>query len=408
MLIASNHALAQRNKHQLEREKEENLKRIAETNKILEETKSKKEATIGQLSALKQQINARNSVIKSLSTELEYIDTDIAENEAIIVSMETDIQNLREEYANMIYMAYKSNSLYDNLVFLFSSKTFNQLYNRIQYFKQYSEARKSQVMLISKSSKYLNQQRQVLNEKRMEKLKLLDSKTSETQSLTELKNQQDLLVSDLSKKEKELKNELEESKKSVKKLEKLITDLIKAEREKAMHELTVSEGNKSNKNKKSNSNEKNSETKVSLTPEVSEMSHSFAGNNGKLPWPVVHGNISHHFGKQAHPVLKGVYVENLGVDILTLKNETVRSVFKGKVITVASVPGMNNVVMIQHGEYFTVYAKLKSVMVETGQTVQAKDAIGEVHTDKNDVSELQFQIWKNNEKLDPEHWLNKK
>ena len=147
---------------------------------------------------------------------------------------------------------------------------------------------------------------------------------------------------------------------------------------------------------------------VKSTPESIQLSNSFSGNMSRLPWPVAHGNISHHFGKQPHPVLKGVYVDNLGVDIQTLKNEPIRAVFQGKVITVASVPGMNNVVMIQHGDFFTVYAKLKNVHVKTGDEVKSKDVIGEVYTDKNDVSELQFQIWQNNVKHDPEKWLSPK
>lgn len=407
ILLASSLSYAQRNKSQLEKEKEENLKKISETSRILDETKSKKDATIGQLTAIKQQINARTSLINSISSEVEMMDREIRENESIMESMEADLDRLRKEYADMIYVAYKSSNYYDNLTFLFSSKTFNQLYNRIQYFKQYSEARKSQVKLISKVTNYLTDQKQKIVVKREEKNNLLESKTNETKTLTELQSQQDQLVAKLSTKEKELKTELDESKKSVKKLEKLIIDLIKAEREKAMREVTTTNKSTTNKNKKSNKENTSSEVdKVEATPEVVEMSHSFAGNANKLPWPVQHGNVSHHFGKQAHPVLKGVFVENLGVDIQTLKNEPVRNVFKGKVITVASVPGMNNVVMVQHGEYFTVYAKLKSVAVITGQEVKSKDLLGEVYTDKNDVSELQFQIWKNNEKLNPEHWLH--
>lgn len=409
LLLFAGNALAQKNKSQLEREKEENLKKISETNKILEETKSKKDATLGQLTAIKQQISARNALINSISQEVDMMDREIEKNESIMQAMVEDVTALKKEYADMIYVAYKSSNYYDNLTFLFSSKTFNQLYNRIQYFKQYSEARKSQVELIGKVTNYLTDQRKKISEKREEKSALLQTQTTETKTLNNLRSQQDQLVSQLSTKEKELKTELEDSKKSVKKLEKLITDLIKAEREKAMREAAASAAKTSSKTKgkKTTTKETASEVDhVTVTPEVMELSHSFAGNMGRLPWPVQHGSISHHFGKQPHAVLRGVYVENLGVDVQTLKNEPVRNVFKGKVITVASVPGMNNVVMVQHGEYFTVYAKLKTVSVVTGQEVKSKDVLGEVYTDKNDVSELQFQIWKNNEKQDPERWLN--
>jgi septal ring factor EnvC (AmiA/AmiB activator) len=124
-----------------------------------------------------------------------------------------------------------------------------------------------------------------------------------------------------------------------------------------------------------------------------------------LPWPVTKGFISDRFGRKPHPVLKGIYVENQGVDIQTTAGEGVRTVYAGIVQDVASMPGMNNVVAIQHGDYFTIYAKLRSVSVRVGQHVKAREAIGTVATDKNGVSEIQFQIWKEFTKLNPESWL---
>jgi septal ring factor EnvC (AmiA/AmiB activator) len=239
-------------------------------------------------------------------------------------------------------------------------------------------------------------------------------KTEENNHLNDEKDEQKKVLEELSEREKSLRKELEERKKSIRKLEKLITDMIAAEREKAMKAArAAAEKNKKNtgsknSSKSSNSKDKKEEFKMELTPEAKALSGSFANNEGKLPWPVLKGNIAQRFGKQAHPVLKGVYVDNLGVDIQTVKEEQVRAVFQGKVITVAEVPGMNKVVMIQHGEYFTVYAKMKTVSVKVGEEVASKQNIGTVYTDKDEVTQLQFQIWKNNIKLDPEEWLYKK
>lgn len=187
--------------------------------------------------------------------------------------------------------------------------------------------------------------------------------------------------------------------------------MIAAEREKAIKaaKAAAEKNNKKNTTPKNSKNTKEKEEfKLELTPEAKALSGSFAGNKGKLPWPVLKGSIAQHFGKQAHPVLKGVYVDNLGVDIQTVKDENVRAAFQGKVITVAEVPGMNKVVMIQHGEYFTVYAKMKTVTVKVGEEVASKQTIGTVYTDKDEVTQLQFQIWENNIKHDPEDWLYQK
>jgi septal ring factor EnvC (AmiA/AmiB activator) len=405
------------NKNQLEKEKLDNIRKIKETEKIIQETKSKKQATIGQLAALSQQINARNSLIESIGKEVELLDKEIFELEDLIQSMEMDLVLLKEEYAKMIYSASKLNSQYDKLTFLFAAESFNQLIMRIRFFKQYSQARQHQVEQIEKVKASLSSQKKELAEKRRVKNTLISNKTTETNKLNQVKDEKSVIVKELSNKEKELLKELEISKKSIKKLDRLIENLVKKEMEKMRlkAELERKELERKELEKKklnaSHATHATEHTNVSttnnlkLTPEAEMLSNSFAGNASRLPWPVLHGTISQKFGRQPHPVLDHVEIDNLGINILTLKSEPVRTVFKGKIVTVAEVPGMNKVVMIQHGEYFTVYAKLKNVAVVTGQEVNAKDVIGEVYTDKNDVSEIQFQIWKNSVKLDPEKWL---
>jgi len=142
--------------------------------------------------------------------------------------------------------------------------------------------------------------------------------------------------------------------------------------------------------------------------EIMELSTSFADSRSKLPWPVNEGFISMGFGRQQHPVLKLVEVDNKGIYIQTQPEQEIKAVFAGKVSIVASIPGMNKAVIVQHGEYFTVYAKLKSVNVTMGQSIRENYLIGIVNTDKSGKSELQFQIWKNNKKLNPENWLARK
>jgi septal ring factor EnvC (AmiA/AmiB activator) len=402
------------NKNQLEKEKLDNIRKIKETEKIIQETKNKKQATIGQLTALSQQINARNSLIVSIEKEVELLNAEILELEDITAAMEVDLADLKEEYAAMIYSASKLNSKHDKLTFLFASESFNQLIMRMRFFKQYSHTRQHQLEQIEKVKSSLLSQKKELAQKRKEKNNLIASKTNETNKLNHVKNEKSVMVKELSNKEKELLMELEASKKSIKKLDRLIENMVRKEMEKMRAKAELER--KELERKKMNAANANASIKpeihahiannnLKLTPEAELLSNSFAANTNRLPWPVQHGTISQKFGRQPHPVLDHVEIDNLGINILTLKNEPVRSVFKGKIVTVAEVPGMNKVVMIQHGEYYTVYARLKNVTVVTGQEINAKDNIGEVYTDKNEISELQFQIWKNSNKLDPEKWL---
>ncbi|NEM96887.1 murein hydrolase activator EnvC family protein [Pontibacter burrus] len=390
-------AQKQKSKAQLEREKKENLTRINEANRILKQTKAQKEASIGQLNALKEKINVQQGVIKNISRELNYIESDVAETEGIVGSLQADLEKLKAEYADMVYAASKTASNYNKLMFLFASESFNQLVMRLRYLQQYSEARQKQVQQINKVQAVLSGQIEFLEQKKREKKNLLTIQLTETKNLQTMKVQQDSVIKQLSKKEQGLQQEVAQRQQAVKKLDNLIADIVREEIARAARAARASG--------KATSGSSN---KVTLTPEAALISSSFAGNKGRLAWPVERGFISEKFGRHNHPVLKGVVVENKGIDIQTSQGAAVRAIFEGKVVTVANVPGMNNIVMIQHGEYFTVYAKLKNVSVETGQTVKLKQNIGTVYTNSEGTSELQFQVWKNNVTLNPQTWISPK
>ena len=409
----ASYAQAQK-RRQLEARKGESLKKIEETNKILNQTKEKKEASLSQLTLIKQKIKVQEVLIQTINEEINYLDEELKESETIIIALDRDIKALKDEYARMVVIANKYSSSFDKIAYMFSAEDFRQMVNRYQYFKQYSAIRSNQVEQIEAVTLTLERERAQLLKIRNAKAKLAGIKTLETKNLSQAKTQHDEMLKELSSKEKELHKELEEYKKSAEKLERLIVDLIEEERKKAIEAARKAEAEAKRAAaaaKKNNTTVKRSASNTAALKELKNnvtLSSSFANNKGKLPWPVSKGRVSQHFGKHAHAVLKGVYVENLGVDIATMGGENVTAVFGGKILTVAQVPGMNYVVMIQHGEYFTVYAKLKSVSVSTGQTVARNALLGQVYTDKSNTSEVQFQIWRNEEKLDPETWLYNK
>jgi septal ring factor EnvC (AmiA/AmiB activator) len=380
---------AQKKRLELEREKLENQKKIEQTNKILEETRSKKTITIGQLNVISQQIIEKSNLINTYEEEIRLLDKEINEIERSINSVQKHLIDLKKEYAKMIYNAAKANDAQSKLMFLFTAETFNQLIMRINYFKFYSESRKKHTQQIRKIEGTLKNKRNQLYNKKQERTSVLITIKNENNNLNNLKKEQELTIKILSQREASLLVEIEERKKAQLKLEKLITELIKAELEKAAAKAEADK--KKNKLPVSNLNTSN-----------------FEAAKGKLNWPVQVGFISAKFGKRPHDVLKHVTVDNLGIDIQTNRGEQVKAVFEGVVTAVAEVPGMNNIVMIQHGDYYTFYAKLKSVSVKIGQKLKAKDPIGIVNTNEDAISEVQFQIWKGNEKQDPELWLLKK
>lgn len=379
-MIAVVPAFAQKSRSQLEKEKKDNLARIKESEQILSQTEQQKKTSLGQLRALNQQIRARTALIRSISDEVKFLETDISDLNIVTLALESDLGKLKEEYAAMVYASYKANWGLSKLTYLFSSSTFNQLTRRMKYLEQYAKARKTQAEEIQLVSEELKKQRDEVISKKEQQDALLKEQIAENDKLIKLKGKQSGLVSELSKKEKELKAELNKRKLAIKKLNDLIATEIKLE-----------------------AGKKNSATaKVDL----SKLSATFEKNRYKMPWPVDKGFISMKFGRHPHPVLKGEFEYNNGVIIQTQKNEKVKAVFDGKVRVVQKgIPLYKNMLIIKHGEYFTLYAYLDEINVKVGQTVSTQDVIGEVLTNKEGVSQLQFEVWKNTTNLNPEKWL---
>lgn len=376
-LFAGSTLFAQKSRNQLEQEKRDNIARIAQAEKILVETEKERKATIGQLQALQNQIRARGALIRSMNREISFLEEGINDITSVVNALEVDLKNLKAEYAEMIYSAYKANQGYSMLTFLFSSSTFNQLYMRLQYLDQYTEARKTQAEQIEIVSIELLQQKNEVQVRRDEQKTLLKTQVQENQKLLGLKTKQSDLVVELSSKETELQTEVDDRKNALTRLDKLIADLIAREAGNANVEDVADNA-------------------------------SFESQQKKLIWPVTTGFISTQFGRQPHPVLENIFTENSGVGIQTNSGETIKSVSAGRVTLVADSPGMQRVVMIRHGQYLTIYARLKDIQVEKGQMVNRNDPIGTVFTDPDGLSQLEFQVWKGNEKLDPENWLTKK
>ena len=377
----------QKDRKQLEKEKKENLAKIREAEKILKQTTSQKKNSLGQLKALNQQIRSQESLIRTYRANILLLNTEINENQSIVNALEQDLKNLKQEYAEMIYQANKANNNFGSLTFLFSAPTLRQLVMRAKYLQQYTKSRQDQAREILLVQQEIQEKINLTDRVRGEQQKLLAEQELQNQGLITSRKQHNQLVKQLSQKEQGLKNDVKKRKQAIGRLDRMIAEVIRLEMEKS----------------------KNASGNFELTPDGARLSSNFQGNQKRLTWPVARGFVSSKFGLQPHPVLKGVKIENPGVDIQTQRNELVRAVFDGEVSKIASVPGMNGIVIIiQHGEYRTVYANLSKSLVKMGDKVKTKDPIGEVFTDSDGVSEVQFQVWKNFSKLDPLAWLQPK
>ncbi|MBM3168869.1 MAG: peptidoglycan DD-metalloendopeptidase family protein [Bacteroidetes bacterium] len=384
-----------KSREQLERDKLEVQNRLKEFDVILKQTTATKRESLGELNALTRQFQTQNRLVNTLDREVTLLSNEIFEIETKISSLENQLKELKAEYARMIYNSSKLNRGLSIVAFVFSSANFNQLYMRLKYLKQYTDNRKQQAAQIEKLSVDLANQRIALDSRKLDKEKVLVEEKTEKEKLEQMRKEQQGLVNTLSKKEGEIKKQITATKKQQEQLNRMIKAAIE-------EEIRLAEAAAKKEN---SSSSKTSGSSMPMTPEAAALSTSFAGNKGKLPWPVETGFIAQGYGTYPHPTLKGITLENDGVDIRTQPNASVRAVFDGVVSKITTIPGYGNTLIIKHGEYFTMYSRLKSISVSAGQTVKAKTIIGQVATNAEGVAEVHFQTWKSLQIMDPATWI---
>jgi Membrane-bound metallopeptidase len=387
---------------QLEKERQTMLQQLETTNKVLNETQRSQKASVNKLNVLKRNINARQGLISAINKEIASLDAEIEKltNEKTI--LEEQLTRYRNDYANLVQEAHLSRSNYSKLMFILSAENFDQSFRRFRYLQEYSDYRKEQAHEIEKTVVEIALKNDSLLLHKSSKMKNLRDKESETKKLSNDQEKEKKLYSDLQKKEKDLRAKQKEQQKQAdalnSKIEKLIAEEIRKAEEK--------------KKKDAKSDTKDTQTTQPssvLTKEQQLIAGGFEKNKGRLPWPTEKGFITGRYGVQPHAVLKYVTTNNKGIYIQTPVGTTARAVFEGVVTQRFSIPGSNNAVIVQHGNYRTVYANLTDIYVKEGQKVKEKEVLGKIFSDTedDDKTELYFQVWKDKEIQNPEIWLAK-
>lgn len=405
-------SFAQSSRDQLEKDKKENQEKIRQIQGVLKKTSTQKNVNLKQLQVINSQISAQKKQIGLLNEDLKLLDKELVTLGAERRKLDQNMERLKKEYGKMIYEASKRTTSLNNLIFLFSADTFNQFVLRYKYLKQYTDARQNQVkQMEALKVQIAAQQERIVSKKDQQKI-LINDRVAEADKLSTLQTQKNTVVNELSKQESELRAELAKSRQQAAMLDRNLKEIIERERrERLARERAARE--KADRERAAREARGEEPTPVAeaekldlsgMTDEEVKLASSFTASKSRLPWPV-RGFVTEHFGRHAHPVLKGIIVDNLGVDIQTNAGEPVRAVYDGLVLDVNNMPGYGYVVAIQHGDYMTVYAKMKNTSVRPGQRVKVRDQIGVVATNGDGDSELQFQVWKNTTKLNPESWL---
>ena len=395
---------------ELEKKRKKVQEEIQYTRDILQKTSAQKSATLHKIGALNRIIEKQGEVINDLKSELSEAEQEINEQNTALEQLKTSYNAERLKLRKTIIKAYKSRKSANKLAFIFASESFRQAVRRMQYLSRISDYRKQQIGALETKASEVKNGLQALEEIRQEKNGILLVEKKEQQQLETDRSQKTKLVKSLAGKEADLRKKIKQNEKAVARLNSAISAMIAREiaaaRKRAMQQTARENASTAAaKPKTTESKASRSSGSILLTPEARIISDNFASGRGSLPWPVERGYISQYFGVHAHPDLAGITLVNNGVDITTSEGSTARAVFKGTVSAILEIPGQEKAVLLNHGEYYTVYSRLSQVYVGRGQQVEAKQALGSVWTDDESKTILQFQLWQGQSKLNPAGWL---
>ena len=432
-LVLLNTGLQAQTKEELQRQKVLLQDQIDLASELLLKTKSTKEASLSELQTLNQKIEARNKLIRTMDRQIRSIDREVTRKAKEIKDLERRVDSLKSDYADLIKLAQRQQKPRDQILFILSSSSFAQAAKRMQYFKDMAAYRERQVQQIAVAQETLARERETLIAKKAEKIQVQKAQEGEKSALQADAQIQETTVQNLQSKESTLKKDIDKKQREAQQLEQQIKRIIAEEMRKAKEraerssleneaiELGLVSG-KDYSRRTSNKALKKLIDKTrtakgldvrddgpsfAMTPEARALANNFASNKGELPWPVERGIITGKFGKHPHPIVKGVIVDNPHIEITTEENAIVRSVFEGEVSSVVPIPGANVMVLVRHGNYFTVYSNLINVKVKAGDMVSLKEPIGTAFTDEEGKTMVQLGIWKDADIQDPNPWLAK-
>ncbi len=399
-----------KSKKQLQSEITSLQKEISTANQLLKKTTKDKEMTLNEVNILDKKIKQREKLITAYNDQIAVLDEEINAGQSNIKALNSDLSKLQKEYAKMIVFANKNRSHYDRLSFIFASKDFNQAFSRLRYIREFTDARKKKMEQIASTERQISSEVEASQQAREEQTALLKDEKAQQDALKKEKEQLNGQVAKLKKKEGSIQQDIKNKQQQAKKLQKAIDDIIAEEIRKANEEAERKRREEAAKNKSQGKTTAPTpkEKGMALTPAEKTLSANFVNNKGKLPWPVERGVISSSYGKHTSVVSDKVTVTNNGIDIATTENAQARAVFDGEVSSVTKLTGANTVVILRHGEYFTVYSNLENVTVKRGDKVKTKQNLGTVHTNKTEgKTELHFELLKEQNRQNPANWLSK-
>jgi septal ring factor EnvC (AmiA/AmiB activator) len=429
-------ASAQQSREELQKKEQELKKELSDLNRQLSETQKNKKLSLNELALIKRKVAKREELVRGINNQINELDNTIYLNELDIYRLRKELDTLKLKYAKSIVFAYKSRGSYEYLNFLFSARNFNDAVKRMAYLKSYRQNRETQAIAIAQSRTMLTQKVDVLNSNKKERMVTLTAQSEQLKVLQEDKKAQDKVVAQLKGQESVIAKQIKDKEKQRVRMQQAVMAIIKREIEEAARKDKIAKQkaiddakknaaaaapknnttDNSVKNNTAANSAKNNEPIVlakagsrpyspfESTEEGRETSMHFEQNRGRLPWPVDRGNVFIEFGVSTVPGTK-LKQNSDGIHIALPEGSAVKSIADGEVSYVGEVNG-DQVVMVRHGKYFTVYQQLSSASVSVGKEVKAGSMLGRSGKSIDGEGSIIFTI--NNERgvpLNPDQWL---
>ena len=386
VIVLLSSSISSQTKQDLENQKKQIQEDIKKIELKLKTNSKQKKLIVSNAEDINYKIKLQQNLINNINSQLNLILREIDRNENRLSDLKQRELILKDELSKMLLSAYKKKSNLNKLMFVFSSTSFQQAYKRIQYFKQYANFQNKTLSKIKINSDDIKNVIIVLDSQKINKKLLIDENEEIKRDLSIEYTGLNNLIAEVNKNQKRYSAEIKQKQKLTREIDKKIQRLI----EEALAKAKKKDG------------------RFELTEEAKLISKNFNANKGKLPSPVIRGSVVLGFGKQPHPIVKTTTIQSNGVRIRTSSDVEARTIFDGEVYSIIKSKNNTHTILIQHGNFFTVYKNLSDIYVKKGDKLKTKDSIGKIATDPlNGQTILSFSIFNNGVPQNPRFWIYK-
>lgn len=423
------------------REQQATAKDIKETSAKLDQNRKSTASQLNRLNDLRSRIAQQTSVIAATQADAEVISHRIEMLDDTIGRMRDHVEKLRESYGKILRQSQGTERRLDQLSFVFAAESFQEAVQRMRYLRQIGHWRRAKQQELQDAVEALHNRQtdmaHLLRQKNAHIVRLNTARASVERDSKETSQ----IVERLKQEGSQLQAHLTHQQQKLQKLDRELDRLIAEEqrrieeerlrREKAEQERKerarrkeelASRGANGGTNAPSSGGKpttpegktkpqkgRDAEVRQAAPLTASASVSQFAAMKGRLPFPVDGKyRVISAFGRHPHPDFPNIEVQNSGIDIEMLSSSRrARAIADGTVSAVFNQPGYNNIVMIRHGEYITIYAGISNLAIKTGDKVKTGQTIGQVQPDPDNDGRpvLHFELRHEREKLNPLLWV---